>query len=201
MKSQSIWTDKQINGQVEQLASIVLTDWDLKRHPQERRALEGVVQSLLLTSHLFFVGFSLTDDNFLKLATAASKVRARAQVKIALKPGTAVALTDQDRDQAQYRDLHMLTMASGSFADGAHMLEIFLDRLLWTAATQGDLSSEYLVDDTYASGLTKRDSQLRNLLLSIPEAADTEARSSPGWRRVEKCLRELGMTRSVSGSD
>ena len=55
----------------------MLTTHDLKRHPNERRALEGVVQSLLLTSHLF-VGFSLTDKNFLELAEAVSKVRARA---------------------------------------------------------------------------------------------------------------------------
>ncbi|MFC7673281.1 hypothetical protein ACFQWH_09385 [Mycolicibacterium sp. GCM10028919] len=90
------------------------------------------------------------------------------------------------------RDLHMLTMDPESATDGAYVLEIFLDRLLWTAATRSDLSSEYLLDDRYASGLTKRDTHLRDLLLSIPAAASTQAKSSPGWRRVEKCLRELG---------
>ena len=71
-RGSSPWLLK-LNGDIHQPGSMVLTTDDLKRHPNERRALEGVVQSLLLTSHLLFVGFSLTDKNFLELAEAVSR--------------------------------------------------------------------------------------------------------------------------------
>ncbi|MBB2989662.1 hypothetical protein FHR72_001125 [Mycolicibacterium iranicum] len=181
-----------INGDVEQPGSIVLTETDLTRHPDERRALEGVVQSLLLTSHLLFVGFSLTDKNFLAMAEAVSKVRARAQGAKPSKSGTALALTTRGRDRALYTDLRMLSMGAESSAEGARILEIFLDRMVWTAATQSTLAGEYLLDNRYSSGLSGPDAALRDLLIAMTEKASAEARSSNGWNRVADCLRSLG---------
>lgn len=181
-----------INGDVDQPDSIVLTEGDLERHPDERRALEGVVQTLLLTSHLLFVGFSLTDNNFLAMAEAVSKVRARAQDRESLKPGTALALTAEGLERARYKDLEMLSMGAESPEKGARILEIFLDRLVWAAATQSELATEYLLDGRYASGLSERDRALRDLLVSMVETATPQAKSSSGWKRVEECLRSLG---------
>jgi hypothetical protein len=181
-----------LNGDVQDPATIVLTDSDLKRHPDERRALEGVVQSLLLTSHLFFVGFSLTDNNFLKLASAVSNVRSRARDKVPSQPGTALALTTDECNRARYKDLHMLSMDEVSPKLGARLLEIFLDRLVWTAATQGNLASEYLLDDRYESGLSECDAALRKLLIKMSAEASEKAGSSSGWKRVAGCLRDLG---------
>ena len=50
----------------------------------------------------------------------------------------------------------MLTMEAQSPAEGGRLLEIFLDRLVWAASTQGDLASEYVLDERYQSGLSKR---------------------------------------------
>lgn len=181
-----------LNGDIEQPDSIVLTEHDLERWPDERRALQGVVQGLLLTSHLLFVGFSLTDADFLELAHAVSKIRRRAPDHLSSLPGTALALTDADRDQAGYTDLHMLSMSSTSAAHGARTLEIFLDRLVWSSATQGALANEYLLDDRYRSGLSPEDRALRALLTELASSASAEAKSSTGWRRVTECLRSLG---------
>lgn len=182
-----------INGDVDQPGSIVLTEGDLERYPDERRALEGVVQTLLLTSHLLFVGFSLTDKNFLAMAKAVSKVRARAQDEELSKPGTALALTAKGLERAQYKDLEMLSMGAESSTEGARLLEIFLDRLVWAASTRSELANEYLLDDRYASGLSERDQALRNLLVDMVKSATAEAKSSSGWKRVEECLRSLGV--------
>ena len=46
---------------------IVLTRNDYLRYMERHAALAGIVQSMLLVSHLFFVGFSLQDDNFHKI--------------------------------------------------------------------------------------------------------------------------------------
>ncbi|KUI25596.1 hypothetical protein AU196_22575 [Mycobacterium sp. IS-1742] len=181
-----------INGDVGQPGSIVLTETDLERHPDERKALEGVVQTLLLTSHLLFVGFSLTDTNFLAMAKAVSKVRARAHDRESSKPGTALALTAKGLERAQYKDLEMLSMGAESSAKGARILEIFLDRLVWAASTQSELSNEYLLDSRYASGLSEQDRALRDLLVNLVESASPQAKSSSGWKRVEECLRSLG---------
>lgn len=181
-----------INGDIDQPGSLVLTASDLIRHPDERRALEGVVQSLLLTSHLLFVGFSLTDENFLAMADAVSKVRARAQQAEPSEPGTALALTDQHRDRARYADLRMLSMGAQSSTEGARVLEMFLDRMVWAAARQSALAGEYLLDGRYSSGLSDADIALRDLLTAMAENASTQAKSSSGWRRVADCLRSLG---------
>ncbi|KUI34667.1 hypothetical protein AU195_09085 [Mycobacterium sp. IS-1496] len=189
-----------INGDVDQPDSIVLTEGDLKRYPDERKALEGVVQTLLLTSHLLFVGFSLTDKNFLAMAEAVSKVRARARDRESSKPGTALALTAKGLERAQYKDLDMLSMGAESSEKGARILEIFLDRLVWAASTQSELATEYLLDKRYASGLSERDRALRDLLLEMVNTATPEARSSSGWKRVEECLHSLGYAETAHRS-
>lgn len=181
-----------INGDIDQPGSIVLTASHLARHPDERRALEGVVQTLLLTSHLLFVGFSLTDENFLAMADAVSKVRARAQQAEPSEPGTALALTDRGRDRARYADLRMLSMGAHSSTEGARVLEMFLDRMVWTAAAQSALAGEYLLDGRYSSGLSDADIALRDLLTAMAENAGPQAKSSSGWARVADCLRSLG---------
>ncbi|MCV7329915.1 SIR2 family protein [Mycobacterium cookii] len=185
-----------LNGDVADPATIVLTESDLVRYPDERQALEGVVQSLLLTSHLFFIGFSLTDENFLELAAAVSSVRSRARDSDLPGPGTALALTDDECRRAKYKDLEMLSMDSQNPTKGARRLEIFLDRLVWTAATQSKLASEYLLDERYRSGLSKHDAALRKLLVKMAGEADEKIRSSNGWRRVSELLRDLGADES-----
>jgi hypothetical protein len=181
-----------LNGDVQHPESIVLTTADLNRNPEERGALEGVVQTLLLTSHLLFVGFSLTDKNFLKLAAAVTMVRARADDTNPAKPGTAVALTKSDLGRAGYCDLHMLSMDGPLPEQGARQLEIFLDRLVWAAAKGSDLSSEYLLDDRYESGISEHDLALRRALITMCRDASVEATDSTAWERVMRLLSDLG---------
>lgn len=153
-----------------------------------------------MTSHLLFVGFSLTDKNFLAMAEAVSKVRARAQDRESSKPGTALALTAEGLERAKYKDLDMLSMGGASSAGGARVLEIFLDRLVWAASTESELANEYLLDGRYASGLSERDRALRDLLVDMVENASPQAKSSSGWTRVEECLRSLGYAETAGGS-
>ncbi len=121
-----------------------------------------------------------------------SKVRARAQAEEPLKPGTALALTEEGCERARYKDLHMLSMGAESTTEGSRLLEIFLDRLVWTASRQSVLASEYLLDGRYGSGLSEPDLALRDLLIAMTEKASADAKSSSGWPRVVDCLRNLG---------
>lgn len=146
------------------------------------------------------MGFSLTDTIFLNLARPVSKVRARAEGGESSTPGTALALTDDGMHRAKFKNLEMLSMGAGSSENGARILEIFLDRLVWAASTESELSNEYLLDGRYESGLSECDRALRDLLVGMVEAAPSDAKSSGGWKRVEECLQSLGYPETAAGS-
>jgi hypothetical protein len=53
-----------LHGCVNHPDDIVLTRKDYIRYRERGAVLAGVMQSALLTKHLLYIGFSLTDDNF-----------------------------------------------------------------------------------------------------------------------------------------
>eukprot|EP01126_Amoeba_proteus_P024205 TRINITY_DN2440_c0_g1_i14.p1 TRINITY_DN2440_c0_g1~~TRINITY_DN2440_c0_g1_i14.p1 ORF type:complete len:336 (+),score=59.02 TRINITY_DN2440_c0_g1_i14:971-1978(+) len=53
-----------LHGCVSHPSDIVLTREHYIRYTLNRSALSGIVQSLLITKHMLFVGFSMKDDNF-----------------------------------------------------------------------------------------------------------------------------------------
>ena len=53
-----------MHGCVTQPQDIVLTRKDYIRYAENSAALGGIVQALMMTKHMLFVGFSLQDDNF-----------------------------------------------------------------------------------------------------------------------------------------
>jgi hypothetical protein len=53
-----------LHGCVNHPEDIVLTRTDYIRYREKGAVLAGVMQSALLTKHLLYIGFSLTDDNF-----------------------------------------------------------------------------------------------------------------------------------------
>ncbi len=71
---------------------IVLTRGDYVSYDRGRQSLAGIVQSLLITRHMLFVGFSLTDDNFYRIADAVRQ-SIRSPSSPAIQPfGTATTL-------------------------------------------------------------------------------------------------------------
>ena len=164
-----------LNGDIRRPESLTLTGEDFERHSVENAALLGVVQSVLLTSHLLFVGFSFRDKSFLELAEAVSRVRGVASDSDGTTVGTALALTQTEADSVGYPELHMIPMLDDGTDEPARKLEIFLDRLGWAAANEGELAAEYLLDNRYASGLSAQECALREIL-----------------KQVAACLRDLG---------
>jgi hypothetical protein len=52
-----------MHGDVNHPKHIVLVRSDYMRYDERRSALRGIVQTMLITGHMMFVGFSFTDDN------------------------------------------------------------------------------------------------------------------------------------------
>src|SRR5205814_2080317 len=59
-----------MHGCVTRPDEIVLTREDYLRYDMRRQALAGIVQALLITHQMLFIGFSLTDDNFHRIVDA-----------------------------------------------------------------------------------------------------------------------------------
>lgn len=57
-----------MHGCVSSKSDIVITKSDFEKFEKSRlKALSGLVQGELMTSHMLFVGFSMTDGNYLRI--------------------------------------------------------------------------------------------------------------------------------------
>lgn len=183
-----------LHGDIESPESLVLTRSDYDKLAQERAPLHGVVESLMMTGHLLFVGFGLYDDDYVTLAEGVAKTREASDVAPSLRPevGTALALHEKDFEKAHTVGLATESMTSGDdSALAARRIEIFLDRVLMTAARAGQSSVSFLLDERYSEAFDGDDDRrLRERLLAL---ADDPPRGSVGWRSVEQFLSTLGL--------
>ena len=183
-----------LNGDIRVPKSVVLTREEFDRHEAESQALRGVVQGLLLTSHLLFVGYSFREQSFLELASEVTKVRKRALCEDWNRAGTAIALMDSAVADFGYQDLYSVSMGATSYVEGSRRLEIFLDRLSWKAASSDERAAQYLLDDDYKSGLRANERALRDAVYEFLHTVEPAAKTSPGWSRIAETLRGMGAT-------
>lgn len=183
-----------MHGDAEHPESIVLTTDDYERLESEDSAVLGVVETLLLTSHLMFVGYSLEDDDFTAAADRVRHVRGLAKAKSDAGFATVLALhPDAVKPQAGLTNVAMMDTPDTRAA--ARRLEIFLDRIAWAAARQDARSHAHLLDTSYDDLFVddEADTRLRTLLWTLVDLDDDDpARRSTGWRRVESLLNDLG---------
>ena len=200
-----------MHGCVDWPDDIVLTREDYLRYDRRRAALAGIVQALLITKHIFFVGFSLNDDNFHRIADA---------VRQAIAPEPEAAGSDEDAgkgDQAGrepfgtcvtlFRNELFETLWQGDMAwvrmgaddetrlsaddwrtrlpVAARRLEIFLDYLAFR-----NVGSEHLLERRFKGSLSDSEKALKEALLVL--ANTQEAHKAPQWALVERLLRSLG---------
>jgi hypothetical protein len=187
-----------LHGDIAKPETLVLSESDYNRYEDEGQALYGVVQGLMLTSHLLFVGFSLVDRNFLRLADAVKRVRREAEdldTKTPSYSGTALALRPGTFDSEEWENDLDLTVLSreGSREGAARILEIFLDRLAWRADRNRELSAQFFLDRRYDEQFkASADLELRTKLRHFLESLSPEVTKSSGWRTLERALVNLG---------
>lgn len=185
-----------LHGDIRQPETIVLTRAEYDHLIRERSALHGVVESLLLTSHVLFVGYSLVDHDFGLVADGVKVVRDSAETGSRRPPaGTALALHPGAVDEDKWRgEVEVLTLGeSHDVAGAARTLEIFLDRLAWASLQTGELSGEYLLDSRFEAGSSPADHALRGALEGLAAAKGSVAEESPTWPRVHHFLASLGL--------
>ena len=140
-----------MHGDVEHADDIVLTRSSFVAYDGRHRPAGSLFQSMLMTSHVLFVGVSLTDDNILRLThevanyvtptRPAGPTRRRAEDEEARTLGTVLTLTpDAHRARlwAGHLDWHAAGTTSEDPAANARDLEITLDAIaMWAVSGAG----------------------------------------------------------------
>lgn len=169
---------------------IVLTRSDYLTLGAHRATLTGLVQAMLVTRHMLFVGFGLSDDH---LHAVVHDVRRALGPTRQGKLGTALVLEhDALLEELWHDDLDFIAM-QGSTPDAARKLELFLDHVLLLATT----SDRHLFDPAFAGLLTPDEARLRDLLV---DALDhVVLGNSSSWDKVQALLYSLGWGRGPVG--
>jgi hypothetical protein len=146
------------HGTVASPSDIVLTREDYLRYPDRRGALAALVQALLITRHMLFVGFSLGDDNFHRIVDDVRK--ALGDRGPDPEPfGTALMVRAPSFTQELWKDdLEVVALDEGEVAP-------LLDRVLAMSTTL----SEFLLDESFAGFLTREEERLKSLLLPLEQ--------------------------------
>jgi hypothetical protein len=173
-----------MHGSVSRPETIVLTREDYMKFQENRTALAGIVQALLLTRHMLFVGFSFTDDNFHRIAHAVRNSLGGERAKF----GTTLVVASNPLAEELWGDDLDWIAFSGDTAAQARTLDIFLDRLAAKAAA----ATSHLGDRRYDGVLSAGERTLRDRLMSLRDASADE-RETGAWAEVERMLRRLGM--------
>jgi hypothetical protein len=190
-QKQERWLLK-MHGCVTRPDDIVLTREDYIRYAERRAALAGIVQALLITRHMLFVGFSLNDDNFHRIADDVRRAIRPADSGPTAPFGTALLLREDSLMEELWKDdLQCVNMGKAQEIDvatAARRLEVFLDLLL-AEATQ---PTAHILDRTYADALSGEETALRDRLDSFLRTIPPAVRHSAAWHPIERALKLLG---------
>ena len=175
-----------LHGSIDHEEDIVLTRADYLGLPSQRGALVGLVQAMLLTRHMLFVGYSLSDEDFHSVMNDVS--RARAGMLDAPKIGTAMTLFDDpifNELWSNELDIVAVTEDPGDpspkeVVAAARKVQIFLDLVCFMAA---DLSA-FLLDETYSNMLSPDEQTLRTNLLELKELRQLAPEDRDGIRSI-----------------
>ena len=164
---------------------IVLTRSDYLRVNEHRATLTGLVQALLVTKHMLFVGFSLKDGHFHGVVHDVRRALGERPTGHTL--GTALVLqADALQKELWDKEIKPVALGNGDLAS-ARRLELLLD---WVV-TASNTSDEHLFDPTFADVLTPAERTLRDRLAQLVQnKADVAA--APAWQRVRSLLLDLG---------
>ena len=184
-----------LHGCTSKPEQIVLTRDDYLRFATSRAALAGIVQALMLTRHMLFVGFSLDDDNFHRIVHDVRSTLAASRAKTQ-RFGTALALDGRSlKRQLWSRDLDIVSMGGDDGCDAPRRLRILLDYVGMKAAD----GTAHLLDDRYDGVLSEDEKELRSvlqdLMARLPSDGTAGAWSTPAGRQLARLLAAMGAAR------
>lgn len=152
-----------------------------------RRPLASVVQAQLLTRHMLMVGFSLDDENFIRLARGVrSMINSMTSDPQRATLGTALLPWPQPARERLWDNALRFLYASDSNrgAESFRQVEITLDQVAMLAADR----ASYLLDPEFTGLLTAQERALVTALTSLSDAAQGTAAEA----QIRALLLQLG---------
>lgn len=167
-----------LHGDLARPTSIVLTRGDFVRYDAFRRPSGSLLQALLLTRHVLFVGASLRDDNVIRLLREVQEYRREHD----LDDGPFGTVLDVDHDVVRARlwhgQLDWLHLDGERVEHRARQLEIFLDRVSMHACPDDG----WLLDPRFSGLLSREDADLAEEVRRV--VARIRDTGSPAWRSL-----------------
>lgn len=161
-----------MHGCVDRPQDIVITKEDYELYQDRRACLQGIVQSLLVTKHMLFLGFSLTDPNFHSVMDSVRRAtRSYRSQQVSL--GTSVQLQpNAELAQLFQEDLAFAWMSDEarpiSISCAARMADIFLDCLNSHAQSAVDFIANPIYDSMLSEDERLIKKQIQQMMLAIP---------------------------------
>jgi hypothetical protein len=180
-----------LHGCVKHPDDIVLTRDDYLRYNERRAALSGILQALLVTRHMLFVGFSLRDENFHRIMHDVRKAIRLPGAKSHDPFGTALLLRQYAfLDELWRDDLHLVHVGeeTESPATAARRLQILLDHVLHRSTT----TVGHLLDEAYDAVLDEDERVAREALRELKAALPPSPYATPVWKRIADFLHSVG---------
>ncbi len=174
--------------------NVVLTKEDYASDA-ERRPLESIVQALLMTRHMLFVGYSMTDEDFVTLAegvgtllTSMTSVQRDSDHRI----GTVLAVDSQPRLDRWKSDFCVCDLGDepNYTPESGRRLEVFLDRVAAQAALD---EHGWALDGRYEALF---DSDYDRFIAAELMLMKRWLGNSPVWNELQKLLRDYGASAS-----
>jgi hypothetical protein len=163
-----------LHGSVTPQDRLVLTRTDYLGLPSRSGALFGIMQAMLMTRHMLFVGYSLNDDTFHKVMHDVRQARnttsGQLGTVLTLFPDPLLAkIWEDELKLVPMMNVAHATATAGDIQMAARRLDIFLDCIAREAA---DVST-FLLDPTYEQLLDDDDElQLRDQLVAALATAE-----------------------------
>lgn len=163
---------------------LVFTRSDYLTSTSSHSALRGIVQAMLLTRHMLFIGYSLRDEDFHQLVH---------EVRTALGDqrrefGTAVLVRDNEHLATLWPEINVVSTGGG--ADAGRRVALFLDLVASHAAS----SITFVADDTFGELRSDQEARLNDVVKEL-EALHNEVQADNGghhWPEVDKFLQHFG---------
>ena len=184
-----------LHGTVSKPSSIVFTRDHYLDSFRSSRALIVLVQAMLFTRHMLFVGYGLRDEDFHELVYEVKSAFPEGQLK---KLGTTIALFDDPLQAELWSDvLDVIPMRLASvgrnpttdeIAGAARDAERFLDLIGMLASSR----SAFLLDSNYQGVKSDEEKTAFLALDQVVDAARSHSDDETGWGQVRDLLRELG---------
>lgn len=158
-----------LHGDIGDSDSIVLTRSDYLGLPSGSQALLGILQAMLITQHMLFVGYSLQDDTFHRVMFDVQRAQeGRQRYASPQRTGTVLLVSENHLVRSMWDGrLNVVALHESDPTAGGRHLEILLDLVAFESA---DITS-FILDDTYSSLLSAEERNLREAINAVAERA------------------------------